>query len=640
MAQHDYSIANQSGQAFRADLNNALAAIVSGNSGASEPSTTFAYQYWVDTSTTPATLKQRNSSNNAWITIGQLDTANLGLIPAGSASIVNADVNASAGITAGKLRFTQVGTGATARTVDSKLKDVVSVKDFGAVGDGVTNDTAAIQAAIAYAGAYTPATLVFPGGAYAVTQLTFNNFYTTYVFDQAQIVPFGTTAVTALVNITNREQTFYGMQINGGYLTHFTAALRIHSVSGSGYWPGFVRMYDLNILSAKIGILYGAITSPVDAPVSENTIDGYTTRGVERPIYLNQPNGFLNLTNSVLDCGAAEDPTWSATTACCIENVNCILKVSNSELIKVASGVGYGIKNSSVLNISNCDSEIPATQFLLNNGSITFIDNWHTYFWANATTWFFESASNATAKLFVNNLNYTKAAANAGGGNGLLKTNGTTGLVAYFTNCLFSNQIGDSLLTSDFRSRWTDADVQFFNCYVDNASGSKYLPISTTENVARYYSIPATGKYNLTVGAPATITVGAVNEPNCKNALIFTGSAGVNCIATTKVGIDQSIQVQKKLHVLSMSMSASATSPNIFSANLTVTYYDNAGNTISTQILGEGDGSVGHLQAISGTQAWRNIRRVLDVPLLCSELQIYFSLNTTAVWRVGNITVA
>jgi hypothetical protein len=47
-------------------------------------------------------------------------------------TIVNADVNASAGIVATKLSFTQAGTGAVARTVDSMLKDVVSVKDFGA----------------------------------------------------------------------------------------------------------------------------------------------------------------------------------------------------------------------------------------------------------------------------------------------------------------------------------------------------------------------------------------------------------------------------------------------------------------------------------------------------------------------------
>lgn len=71
MATHDYIIANASGAAVRADLNNALAAIVSNNSGSSEPATKYAFQWWADTTT--GQLKLRNAANDAWITIQELD---------------------------------------------------------------------------------------------------------------------------------------------------------------------------------------------------------------------------------------------------------------------------------------------------------------------------------------------------------------------------------------------------------------------------------------------------------------------------------------------------------------------------------------------------------------------------------------
>ena len=71
MATHDYDIANQSGAAFRTDLNNALKAIQTNNSNSSSPSSTEAYQWWADT--TSGTLKIRNAANNAWIELLQLD---------------------------------------------------------------------------------------------------------------------------------------------------------------------------------------------------------------------------------------------------------------------------------------------------------------------------------------------------------------------------------------------------------------------------------------------------------------------------------------------------------------------------------------------------------------------------------------
>jgi hypothetical protein len=77
MAQHDYVINNQSGAAFRADLNNALAAIVSNNSGDNQPSTTYAYQFWAEEDA--GLLQIRDAANAGWVTIGNLAEVNLGL---------------------------------------------------------------------------------------------------------------------------------------------------------------------------------------------------------------------------------------------------------------------------------------------------------------------------------------------------------------------------------------------------------------------------------------------------------------------------------------------------------------------------------------------------------------------------------
>ena len=71
MATHDYIIANQGFPAFRSDLNDVLASIVSNNSSATEPATKYAYMMWYDSSTN--IWKMRNASNNAWISLATFD---------------------------------------------------------------------------------------------------------------------------------------------------------------------------------------------------------------------------------------------------------------------------------------------------------------------------------------------------------------------------------------------------------------------------------------------------------------------------------------------------------------------------------------------------------------------------------------
>ena len=76
MAQHDYNIANQGFPAFRSDLNNALSAIQTTNSGTSRPTGAVAGQLWLDTTTaTSPTLKYYDGADD--ISLATIDhTAN------------------------------------------------------------------------------------------------------------------------------------------------------------------------------------------------------------------------------------------------------------------------------------------------------------------------------------------------------------------------------------------------------------------------------------------------------------------------------------------------------------------------------------------------------------------------------------
>ena len=71
MSQNDLNIANQTAANTRSDINSALQALGSNNSGSSAPTTTYANMHWYDTSSN--ILKQRSEADDAWISIGYFD---------------------------------------------------------------------------------------------------------------------------------------------------------------------------------------------------------------------------------------------------------------------------------------------------------------------------------------------------------------------------------------------------------------------------------------------------------------------------------------------------------------------------------------------------------------------------------------
>jgi hypothetical protein len=73
MSQHDYTIANQGFPATRADINNALSAIATNNSGTTAPATQYAGQFWIDTTASTWTLYIHDGTDD--IQFATIDTS-------------------------------------------------------------------------------------------------------------------------------------------------------------------------------------------------------------------------------------------------------------------------------------------------------------------------------------------------------------------------------------------------------------------------------------------------------------------------------------------------------------------------------------------------------------------------------------
>lgn len=98
------------------------------------------------------------------------------------------------------VQYDPAGAGAVSTTVQAKLRETVSVKDFGAVGDGVADDTAAIQAAVSSLAS--GSTLLFPPGSYKVTApITFSGKSNVTINGYGSTVYCGPTRIQSYFNI-------------------------------------------------------------------------------------------------------------------------------------------------------------------------------------------------------------------------------------------------------------------------------------------------------------------------------------------------------------------------------------------------------------------------------------------------------
>jgi len=154
-------------------------------------------------------------------------------------------------IGAEQVGYQPAGTGAVATDVQTKLRETVSVKDFGAVGDGVTDDTAAIQAAID-----SGATAVYvPKGDYLVASLSITSKTRLKIYGEKSRL--FNTAVQA--NGVFRIRDSFDIEISGlriegtGTTVTLTSGYQNHGIYASGCDGLFINSCDVyNMTSGGI----------------------------------------------------------------------------------------------------------------------------------------------------------------------------------------------------------------------------------------------------------------------------------------------------------------------------------------------------------------------------------------------------
>ncbi len=133
---------HQSGATVDSNIQNALDSLNTIQSGATAPASAAPYSLWADTGN--ALLKQRNAANNAWIVVGTLGAAYLGLQPAlpsgTSTQYLRGDLTMQT-LNLGALGFT-AGTGAT---------DLLQLDGSGAIPSGVPVPAANLTGTLGHA---------------------------------------------------------------------------------------------------------------------------------------------------------------------------------------------------------------------------------------------------------------------------------------------------------------------------------------------------------------------------------------------------------------------------------------------------------------------------------------------------------
>jgi hypothetical protein len=319
------------------DANGVPTAVVSGSTGAP---TTITRQVFSGTgSQTVFTLASDPGAlgNSAQVYIGgvyqQRSTYTIGgtTLTFSSAPVAGTDniefvnfLTSNIGSTSADLvTYTPSGTGAVARSAASKFGDTVSVKDFGAVGDGTTDDTVAINAALA-----AHASVYLPVGTYRTTApITLN----------ANNILFGA-GITSVIKNTTASSVIRSVTPTGARIYHVGGGNFKIEGNTSGIVAGSVGLDMQNVTYAswtdvwinyvETGIRHGNGYASFYNDYFTCTITSCTT-GVDNSTLGNE-NRFTALRIDAVTGTKDQDNTSNTYLACAVEQFSTGHQITGS----------------------------------------------------------------------------------------------------------------------------------------------------------------------------------------------------------------------------------------------------------------------------------------------------------------------
>ena len=254
--------------------------------------------------------------------------------------------------TSEQVTFLAAGSGASQRTVLDKLRDVVSVKDYGAVGDGVTDDTAAINAAIARAaatvGGAIGATVYFPPGTYLISSTITMPNRVGLVGDNNRgtvIKPHSSFAASYMFNAVNGTSSMFGSYLRDMYID--ARGKNMTAVVWAQAWQETCGMQRVVVQfdgTTNYGVLISdgfggaAMTSIVDCEVFSNS-----TFASASGIQVNQISLVGGFVLTVRNCTISGSPTNTLPYGIRLANDSCDIAVYHGEYVtSMLSCNGFG----------------------------------------------------------------------------------------------------------------------------------------------------------------------------------------------------------------------------------------------------------------------------------------------------------